>query len=112
MLNLGETNLSLTDGINSNLEFFFNDFDDLFNEKITKNFIERLSEITKEKINKEIFTERSHNKNYKVPINDLSNKYLYSNNKDDKYNSIENENKNNKIIKKINNKKAKLLFYK
>ena len=58
------------------------------------------------KINKEIFTERSHNKNYKVPINDLSNKYLYSNNKDDKYNSIENENKNNKIIKKINNKKS------
>ena len=56
MLNLGETNLSLTDGINSNLEFFFNDFDDLFNEKITKNFIERLSEITKEKINIKIKT--------------------------------------------------------
>ena len=54
MLNLGETNLSLTDGINSNLEFFFNDFDNLFNEKITKNFIERLSELTKEKINEKI----------------------------------------------------------
>ena len=54
MLNLGETNLSLTDGINSNLEFFFNDFDNLFNEKITKNFIERLSDITKEKINEKI----------------------------------------------------------
>ena len=52
MYNLGETNLSLTDGINSNLEFFFNDFDNLFNEKITKNFIERLSEITKEKVMK------------------------------------------------------------
>ena len=54
MLNLGETNISLTDGINSNLEFFFNDFDNLFNEKITKNFIERLTEITKEKINEKI----------------------------------------------------------
>ena len=54
MYNLGETNLSLTDGINSNLEFFFNDFDNLFNEKITKNFIERLSEITKEKVNEKI----------------------------------------------------------
>ena len=54
MLNLGETNISLTDGINSNLEFFFNDFDTLFNEKITKNFIERLTEITKEKINEKI----------------------------------------------------------
>ena len=54
MYNLGETNLSLTDGINSNLEFFFNDFDNLFNEKVTKNFIERLSEITKEKVNEKI----------------------------------------------------------
>ena len=54
MYNLGETNLSLTDGINSNLEFFFNDFENLFNEKITKNFIERLSEITKEKVNEKI----------------------------------------------------------
>ena len=54
MYNLGEKNLSLTDGINSNLEFFFNDFDNLFNEKITKNFIERLSEISKEKVNEKI----------------------------------------------------------
>ena len=30
MLNLGETNLSLTDSINHNLEFFFNDFDIFF----------------------------------------------------------------------------------
>ena len=54
MINPGEKNISLTDGINSNLEFFFNDFDNLFNEKITKNFIERLSELTKEKINEKI----------------------------------------------------------
>ena len=54
MYNLGERNLSLTDGINNNLEFFFNDFDNLFNEKVTKNFIQRLSELTKEKINAKI----------------------------------------------------------
>ena len=54
MYNIGERNLSLTDGINNNLEFFFNDFDNLFNEKVTKNFIEKLSELTKEKINAKI----------------------------------------------------------
>ena len=54
MFNLGETNLSLTDGINNNLEFFFNDFDNIFNEKITKGFIDKLSEITKDKINEKL----------------------------------------------------------
>ena len=42
--------MSLTDGINNNLEFFFNDFDNLFNEKITRSFIEQLAKLTKEKI--------------------------------------------------------------
>ena len=46
--------MSLTDGINNNLDFFFNDFDNLFNEKITKSFIDKLSEITKEKINEKL----------------------------------------------------------
>ncbi len=50
MFNIGETNLSLTDGINNNLDFFFNDFDNIFNEKVTKAFIDKLSEITKDKI--------------------------------------------------------------
>ena len=54
MFNFGESNLSLTDGINNNLDFFFNDFDNLFNEKITKGFIDRLAEITKEKINEKL----------------------------------------------------------
>jgi hypothetical protein len=54
MFNLGETNLSLTDGINNNLDFFFNDFDNIFNEKVTQSFIDRLSEITKEKINEKL----------------------------------------------------------
>ena len=54
MFNLGETNLSLTDGINNNLDFFFNDFDNIFNEKVTKAFIDKLSEITKDKINEKL----------------------------------------------------------
>ena len=54
MFNLGETNLSLTDGINNNLDFFFNDFDNIFNEKVTKAFIDQLSEITKDKINEKL----------------------------------------------------------
>ena len=54
MFNLSETNLSLTDGINNNLDFFFNDIDNIFNEKVTKAFIDRLTEITKEKINEKL----------------------------------------------------------
>ena len=54
MFSLGETNLSLTDGINNNLDFFFNDFDNIFNEKVTKVFIDQLSEITKDKINEKL----------------------------------------------------------
>ena len=54
MYNLGESNLSLTDGINNNLNFFFNDFDNIFNEKVTKAFIERLTGLTKEKINEKL----------------------------------------------------------
>ena len=54
MFNLSETNLSLTDGINNNLDFFFNDFDNIFNEKVTKAFIDKLSEITKDKINEKL----------------------------------------------------------
>ena len=54
MFNLGESNLSLTDGINNNLDFFFNDFDNIFNEKITKSFIDKLAELTKEKINEKL----------------------------------------------------------
>ena len=54
MFNLNETNLSLTDGINNNLDFSFNDFDNIFNEKITKAFIDKLTEITKDKINEKL----------------------------------------------------------
>ena len=54
MFNLGESNLSLTDGINNNLDFFFNDFDNIFNEKVTRSFLERLTGLTKEKINEKL----------------------------------------------------------
>jgi len=54
MFNLGESNLSLTDGINNNLDFFFNDFDNIFNEKVTRAFIERLTGLTKDKINEKL----------------------------------------------------------
>lgn len=54
MFNPGDTNMSLTDGINNNLEFFFNDFDNLFNEKITRSFIEQLAKLTKEKIDEKL----------------------------------------------------------
>jgi hypothetical protein len=56
MFNIGETNLSLTDGINNNLDFFFNDFDNIFNEKVTKAFIDRLSQLTKDKIDDKLKT--------------------------------------------------------
>ena len=36
--NNNSNNVNITELINSNLEFFFNDFDNLFNEKTTKNF--------------------------------------------------------------------------
>ena len=54
MFNIGESNFSLTDAINNNLEFFFNDFENIFNEKVTKVFIDKLSEITKDKINEKL----------------------------------------------------------
>ena len=39
MYNIGENTFNITDGINNNLNFYFSDFDNIFNEKITKHFI-------------------------------------------------------------------------
>ena len=39
MYNIGENTFNITDGINNNLDFYFSDFDNIFNEKITKHFI-------------------------------------------------------------------------
>ncbi len=54
LINKEESGLSLTDGINNNLDFFFNDFDNIFNEKITKLFINKIDAITKEKIDEKL----------------------------------------------------------
>ena len=75
MFTLGESNLSLTDGINNNLDFFFNDFDNLFNEKITKDFIGKLAELTKEKINEKLknaldFAEKIKDNEFKITFDE------------------------------------------
>ena len=45
MYNAGESTFNITDGINNNLDFYFSDFDNIFNEKITKIFINKICEI-------------------------------------------------------------------
>ena len=56
MYNIGENTFNITDGINSNLDFYFNDFDNIFNEKITKHFINKIIEINKEKMEEKVNT--------------------------------------------------------
>ncbi len=56
MYNIGESTFNITDGINSNLDFYFSDFDNIFNEKITKNFINKIIEINKEKMEEKVNT--------------------------------------------------------
>ena len=89
MFNLNETNLSLTDGINNNLDFFFNDFDNIFNEKITKAFIDNLTELTKEKVNEKL----KNALDYAAKIKDNEFKMTFDENL--------NQNQNDEIGKKI-----------
>ena len=58
MYNIGESTFNITDGINSNLDFYFSDFDNIFNEKITKIFINKIIEINKEKLEEKVSTAR------------------------------------------------------
>ena len=58
MYNCGENTFNITDGINNNLDFYFSDFDNIFNEKITKKFINKIIEINKEKMEEKIKTAR------------------------------------------------------
>ena len=58
MYNCGENTFNITDGINNNLDFYFSDFDNIFNEKITKKFINKIIEINKEKMDEKIKTAR------------------------------------------------------
>ena len=44
-------NINLTELINSNLEFFFSEFDSLFSEQITQKFISEVAKIENEKHN-------------------------------------------------------------
>ena len=67
----GENNFNITDGINNNLEFYFSDFDNIFNEKITKSFINKIIEINKEKMEEKVntakeFAEKIKNKEFKL----------------------------------------------
>ncbi len=71
MYNIGENTFNITDGINSNLDFYFSDFDNIFNEKITKNFINKIIEINKEKMEEKvntakIFAEKIKNKEFQL----------------------------------------------
>ena len=71
MYNIGENTFNITDGINSNLDFYFNDFDNIFNEKITKCFINKIIEINKEKMEEKvntakIFAEKIKNKEFQL----------------------------------------------
>ena len=58
MYNCGENTFNITDGINNNLDFYFSDFDNIFNEKITKQFINKIVEINKEKMEEKVKTAR------------------------------------------------------
>ena len=71
MYNVGESTFNITDGINNNLDFYFNDFDNIFNEKITKAFINKIIEINKEKMEEKIntaktFAEKIKNKEFQL----------------------------------------------
>ena len=54
MYNAGENTLNVNEGINNNLDFYFSDFDNLFNEKITKIFINKLIALNKEKLEEKV----------------------------------------------------------
>jgi hypothetical protein len=71
MYNIGENTFNITDGINSNLDFYFSDFDNIFNEKITKQFINQIIEINKEKMEEKVetakkFAEKIKNKEFQL----------------------------------------------
>ena len=71
MYNIGENTFNINDGINSNIDFYFSDFDNIFNEKITKIFINKIIQINKEKMEEKInsakvFAEKIKNKEFQL----------------------------------------------
>ena len=70
-LSNAENSLNINEGINYNLDFYFTDFDNIFNEKITKIFINKIIEINKEKMEEKIktakeFAEKIKDKEFKL----------------------------------------------
>ena len=71
MYNAGENCLNINESINNNLLFYFSDFDSLFKEQITKNFIKKLIEINKAKMEEKVktakeFAEKIKDKEFKL----------------------------------------------
>ena len=71
MYNASDNTLNINEGINNNLDFYFSDFDNIFNEKITKIFINKIIEINKEKLEEKVktakeFAEKIKDKEFKL----------------------------------------------
>ena len=56
MYNASENTLNINEGINNNLDFYFSDFENIFNAKVTKMFINKIIEINKEKMEEKVKT--------------------------------------------------------
>ena len=76
MYNAGENTLNINEGINNNLDFYFSDFDNIFNEKITKTFINKIIELNKEKLEEKVktakeFAEKIKDKEFKLSFENI-----------------------------------------
>ena len=77
MYNPAENSLNINEGINSQLEFYFSDFDNIFNTRITKTFINKIIEINKEKMEEKVktakeFAEKIKDKEFKLSFESIN----------------------------------------
>ena len=77
MYNASENTLNINEGINNNLDFYFSDFDNIFNEKVTKIFINKIIEINKQKMEEKVktakeFAEKIKDKEFKLSFESSS----------------------------------------
>ena len=77
MYNASDNTLNINEGINNNLDFYFSDFDNIFNEKITKIFINKIIEINKEKLEEKVktakeFAEKIKDKEFKLSFESIN----------------------------------------
>ena len=77
MFNASENTLNINEGINNNLDFYFSDFDNIFNEKITKIFINKIVEINKEKLGEKVkiakeFSEKIKDKEFQLSFESVN----------------------------------------